>query len=159
MAALTAAALSAEMCFCFSGQISLEGCIDWNPLLKEKKTCETANRYYNISTLIKNSSCQFFYFYPAFHEGDREQFNYIADSINVCGFAYKQKNHAANMLAGNMRYIICRDKEYMLQLYTVYKDKIINPIGFLFRTTSLAAACNVLWKEAEAFFKRKIKRQ
>ncbi len=37
MAALTAAALSAEMCFCFSGQISLEGCIDWNPLLKEKK--------------------------------------------------------------------------------------------------------------------------
>lgn len=157
VAALVAAKLSAKVCFDFSGQISLWEVSQTNPFIKEGIHHEEVKKYYDIAEIIGRSECIYYYFYPQYNECDVKQFARISTYQNVKGFVFREKNHAATMLAGNMRYIICKDYEYMNQLYQYYEGKVISKIVFLFKTVPIIKALRILVKEIRKYMKRKYK--
>lgn len=157
IAALVAAKLSAKCCFDFSGQISLWEVSKTNPFVKEGINYEEVKKYYDITKMIGESECIYYYFYPQYNERDVRQFAQIKTYPNVRGFSFKEKNHAATMLAGNMRYIICRDYTYMNTLYHHYSEKKINKIEFLFRTVPFSKALLILYKEIRHYIERRVK--
>lgn len=157
IAALVAAKLSARMCFDFSGQISfyLGDYIENTPLLKNKVCNSEYKKYYDISELIKCSSCKYYYFYPKYNDLDVREYKLISKYDNVYGFAFAQKNHSATMFAGNMRFIICKEEAGMEELYCHYSNHIIHPMYFLLRTTPLYSAITILFHECKSWFKRR----
>lgn len=154
-AALFGALLNAEMCFDFSGQLTLGGV---NPEFCRRMTgvMPEEHRYYDIRSLIKGSGCCYYYFYPYYHEKDREIFESVSQYDNVFGFGFNQKNHAASMMAGNMRFIVCRDKAYMQELYNRYKGKVINNIKFFFKTAPTFMWLPIGLRETKMFIRRRL---
>lgn len=157
IAALAGAKLNAEACFDFSGQTVLDSVRP--DFCKRMMGCEPSElKYYDLKTVIPDSACTFYYFYPAYNTKDREIYESIAGFQNVFGFGFNQKNHAATMMAGNMRFIVCRDKEYMMTLYGKYKGRVINNIFFFFKTAPLYMWIPIGLREAKMFVKRRIKK-
>lgn len=155
IAALAGAALNAEACFDFSGQIVLDS-IKHDFCLRMTGIEPEDLKYKDIKPVIKNSTCSFFYFYPAYNDEDRVVYESISKLDNVYGFAFNQKNHAATMMAGNMRFIVCRDKDYMIDLYKRYKGKVINNILFFFSTAPVYMWLPIGFREAGMFIKRRL---
>lgn len=155
-AALIAAKLSAKYCFDFSGQVSIWEVAEENPFAKQGIGCEAVQKYYDIAKIIGESKCRYYYFYPAYNERDVKQYLLIRKYQNVEGFAFEEKNHAATMFAGNMRYIIYKDSQYMDMLYEYYGERKINKINFLFKTVSVTKALWILIKEIKYYVLRKI---
>ena len=153
MAALVGALLDAEACFDFSGQVVLKD-------LKEDFCVRMTGRkpqdlkYYDIRPVMKNSRCVFYYFYPAYNPEDVEVYNSIRHFDNVFGFGFAQKEHAATMIAGNMRFIVCRNKQYMARLYSRYKERVIGVIPFFFHTAPVSMWIPIGIREVRAYIKR-----
>lgn len=156
VAALIASKLSAKFCFNFAGQISLWEFSKTNPFVKDGVNEDNKKKYYDISKIMGESECIYYYFYPLYNDRDVKQFAQIQMYSNVRGFSFSEKNHAAAMLVGNMRYIICKDLESMDLLYKHYKGKTINKIEFLFRTVSTFKAFLILLKEVKRFIDRRL---
>ncbi|MCR5233017.1 MAG: hypothetical protein K6E53_03820 [Lachnospiraceae bacterium] len=154
-AALYGALLNAQACFDFSGQLEL-GSVNEDFCLRKTGRKPSELKYYDIRGLMKDSACDFYYFYPYYHEKDRGIYNSISGLPNVYGFGFNQRNHAASMMAGNMRFIVCKDKDYMDKLYERYKGKIINNILFFFRTAPFHMWFPIGMREAKMFIKRRI---
>lgn len=155
IAALIAAEISAKYCFDFSGQISLWEAVKTNPFVKAGVKDNAVKKYYDISKLIGDSECIYYYFYPQYNAKDVEQFAKIRMYPNVRGFSFGEKNHAATMFAGNMRYIICKDHEYMERLYKHYEKKVINKLTFLARTVPVSKVFMILYKEVRHYIDRR----
>ena len=155
MALLAGAKLNAEACFDFSGQIVLDSVrVDF---CLRMRGCEpSALKYYDLKSVISGSTCDFYYFYPVYNEEDRAVYESIAGFDNVHGFGFNQRNHAATMMAGNMRFIVCRDREYMMRLHEKYRGRVINNIFFFFRTAPLYMWIPIGCREAKMFMKRRL---
>lgn len=156
IAALVAANLSAKYCFDFAGQISLWESSKTNPFVKAGMYEADINRYYDISKIIGESECVYYYFYPQYNDRDVKQFARIQMCSNVKGFSFGEKKHAATMFAENMKYLLCKDFESMNLLYEHYKGKTINKLEFLFRTVSVFKAFVTLLKEVKRFVDRRL---
>ena len=154
-AALFGALLNAEACFDFSGQLTLAG-INQAFCLRMMGTEPERLKYYDIRSLMKDSKCRFYYFYPHYHVKDREIYESVSGFDNVYGFGFNQKNHAASMMAGNMRFIVCRDREYMQRLYARYRGRVINNILFFFGTAPVYMWIPIGLREARMFIKRRM---
>ena len=155
MAALAGARLDAEACFDFSGQIMLDGLLH-DFCVRMTDTEPESLKYYDLKPFIADSRCVFYYFYPAYNEIDTSIYDSIAGLDNVYGFAFNQKNHAATMMAGNMRFIVPRDKDRMIRLYEDYRGRVINNILFFFRTAPLYMWIPIGLREAGMFIKRRL---
>ncbi len=155
MAALAGALLNAEACFDFSGQIVLDSVR--TDFCRRMRGCRPEElKYYDLKSVIPGSTCLFYYFYPEYNERDKAIYASIAEYENVYGFGFNQKNHAATMMAGNMRFIVPRDRKYMLKLYKRYKDRVINNILFFFRTAPVYMWIPIGFREAGMFVKRRL---
>ncbi len=99
IAALTGAALNAEACFDFSGQVVLDS-LEHDFCLRVMGSEPGDLKYYDLKPVISGSRCTFYYFYPAYNEKDKAIYESIAGYDNVYGFGFNQKNHAATMMAG-----------------------------------------------------------
>ncbi len=157
MAVLAGAVLNAEACFDFSGQIMLDS-LNCDFCVRMRGCEPQALKYYDLKTVIPGSSCTFYCFYPAYNERDKAIYESISVFDNVYGFGFNQKNHAATMMASNMRFIVCRDKDYMMRLYERYKGRVINNILFFFRTAPVYMWIPIGLREAEMFIKRRLNR-
>ena len=155
IAALTGAVLDAEACFDFSGQIVLDS-LEHDFCLRMMGSEPEDLKYYDLKPIIAGSSCIFYYFYPVYNDEDKAIYESVADYDNVYGFGFNQKNHAATMMAGNMRFIVCRDKDCMMRLYERYKGRIINNIFFFFRTAPVYMWIPIGLREAKMFIKRRL---
>lgn len=154
IAALAGIKLNAEACFDFSGQVVLNKLE--HDFCVRMKGCEPEDiEYYDLKPEIEKSDCHIYYFYPAYNTGDTEIFRSIEEFNNVYGFGFNQKNHAATMMAGNMRFIVCRDRNYMTGLYERYKGKIINNITFFFRTAPIYMWIPIGLRETKMFIRRR----
>ena len=155
MAALAGALLNAEACFDFSGQIVLDSVR--TDFCMRMRGCEPSMlKYYDLKSVIPKSSCRFYYFYPAYNAKDMDIYRSISSFDNVYGFGFNQKNHAATMMAGNMRFIVSRDRGYMMALYERYKDRVINNILFFFRTAPVYMWIPIGLRETKMFVKRRL---
>ena len=105
IAALTGAVLDAEACFDFSGQLVLD-CLEHDFCLRMTGKEPEGLKYYDIRPFMRNSSCDFYFFYPVYNEKDKAIYESVAGYDNVYGFGFNQKNHAATMMVGNMRFIV-----------------------------------------------------
>ena len=148
-----AAKLNAECCYDFSGQVSLAG-VDKQFYIERFGDAIENNPYYNLSDLIRNSDCSFYYFYPYHNQEDRESFHSIMSAgNNVYGFGFNHAEHAQTMLGTNMGFIISQSITFMNHLYCHYQDRIISPISFFFRTVPISKWA-LLLREAKSFIKR-----
>ncbi len=154
MAMLAGAVLDAEACFDFSGQIVLDS-LEHDFCLRMTGTEPAALKYHDVRACVEKSKCTFYYFFPYYNDEDRNVYEAVAGYDNVFGFGFNQKNHAATMMAGNMRFIVCRNREYMMKLYERYRGRVINNILFFFRTAPVYMWIPIGVREAKMFIKRR----
>lgn len=93
--ALIGTMINAEMCFCFSGQFSLENHnnhVNDNMLLN--KYYKSRGHWYEIYNEIKNSPINIVYFFPEYVDHDKIQSYYVEGFENVISVGFKSKIHA-----------------------------------------------------------------
>lgn len=143
MAALTAARLQAAWCINFSGQYSVKTAVQ--------------SEYRDLSRILNDYDGKIFYFVPIRSGQDMEQFELVKNITCIVPFCFTGRKHADTMLTGNISYVIGKDKERLMALYSHYENKDIDKISFLFYTVPLSGIIRIAPKEIKGFMARRIK--
>lgn len=150
--------INAKQIFCFSGPADISQAPTVKKYFDKKVEGGLASyKYANICDVLRQSQSQMYYFYPAYGEVDLTWVERMMDVDTVKKFAFNQHNHAATMMHENMRYIICKDSDYMARLHQRYAGTIINFITFFFKTTPVTTWIPSGFREFSQMMKRRLK--
>lgn len=160
MASLTAALLNAECCVCFSAQFDLtvEGALGANPLLKKYSKDDNRNQYYNIINIIRNSKTHIFYFVPAYSEYDKEQMNKVADIENVHMLKIASHHHGVPLFSGNLGQLLQMDKDSLVSLFESYEYRVVGMLPMSIKLSGIVGTCNCIKYELIKTVRKYIRR-
>lgn len=149
--------INAKQIFCFSGTVDIYQMPNVKKYFDMKvKGGLEEYKYANICDILRRSKSQIYYFHPEYCEVDKAWANRIEEVDTVKRFAFNQRNHAATMMHENMRYIICKDSEYMTRLHQKYAGTIINFVAFFFKTAPVATWIPSGFREFSQMVKRRL---
>lgn len=118
MAVIAAEYLSAERCFCNSGQFSLNNHnnhVEENPLLK--KNAEN-NKWYEAYKFIEKTPV--YYFYPDGCGHDGVQMQFVKNKKNVYIFKFRSKYHASTVLSVSLLELLSMNNDSLKELAEKY---------------------------------------
>lgn len=130
--------LNAERVYSFGGQFTLQyllkdknnpGFEDSYYFVKLYEEDDQRNRFYDIVSLIQNSSVPIVYFYSALCEEDKEQTDYLESFENIDNvmiFAMKSEYHGFPMFNACYRKVLTFDEEQLTLLWKKYKSRLIS---------------------------------
>lgn len=144
--------LKAEYTISFAGQFSLHPQIlkskpPTDPLLFKYLSSEIGTKYFDISSLARNSDVPVFYFVPARCPIDVEQMQLVEDSSNVHIFKFRSKSHGVPVLLPNLVKIFRMNIKELKDLQNTFEGREINQILFSFKVSGIKTTFNYLIKK------------
>lgn len=154
-AVLLGIVLNVKYILCFSPQFSLQYYYEQNKLesiriVNQYKDDNKRNLYYDLVPYIKNSNVKIFYFVPEYCKQDSYQYSLVKDFPNIYCFRFKTKYHGTAMYNFNVKYILNRNLDELLELYNRYKGKIINKNIFAINCYGIIKGSIFIFKEIKS---------
>ena len=154
--ALIGTIINAELCFCFSGQFSLENHnnhINDNILLK--KYYDTRGHWYEIYNEIKKSRINIVYFFPEYVIHDKIQSHYVEKFENVISVSFNSKIHAKTIFSYDYPKLLEMDIEEIRMLLSKLTKLPASALEFSYRLNGTYTASKLLLiKILKKFFYR-----
>ena len=142
MAVLAAVRLQADWCINLSGQYRVR--------------TNVQEEYRDLSAILQDYRGIIFYFVPIRSGQDLEQYETVKNITGIKSFLFTGKKHADTMLTGNMLYVIDKDIDELMLLYSHYEGREIDKIRFLLYTVPLTGIMRIAPKEIMGFVKRRL---
>lgn len=121
--------LGAERVFAFSPQFDLTEWLKPRKLL-DKRPFVQQERYINIVDIIKKSSTEIFYFFPAYVDMDIFQAKLVKDIPNVYTFGIKSKLHGKALYPNCIPSVLAFDLDSLNKMKNQFQNKTVSPFYF-----------------------------
>ncbi|MCR5419599.1 MAG: hypothetical protein K6E98_01170 [Lachnospiraceae bacterium] len=125
MAALMGSLLNAERIIDSSGQFDLTKTLGNEPFLDLSSKDPDLNRYFSIKETISSHTDNLYYFYPAYHENDIRQNEYVKE-LNIKRFAMNSNKHSKTIRPICYPYVLTAPKILLDELQIKHKGSIID---------------------------------